>query len=276
MTAAGGNGGQSVYAIKLAGMLVPLRRGETLLGRASDCGIVVPSEKASRKHAKLVVDESGVYVEDLKSTNGVFVNDEQVTKQLKLRLRDTIRIGDVTMRLVHLDDMKRTRRGDPLPAGIPDEAGHAGNRGAGGMTKQASAFDVVGPLVDKMLTLGRTDEAERLLRPPMQRILEGVQSGGGAAEGVTSAAASYAVRLAEASGDAEWIDWAVKIHSLLARTLPIAVVDDLYRVLRSVRDIDRPALREYVERLEARAGEMGPTERFALKRISGLVRIASS
>ncbi len=263
-----------MYAIKLAGMLAPLRRGETLLGRANDCGIVVPSEKASRKHAKITVEDSGVYVEDLRSTNGVFVNDEQITSRIKLRLRDTIRIGDVSMRLVCLDDMKRTRRGDPLPSGIPHEDTRPGVPGSGGLTKQASAFDVVGPLVEKMLTLGRTDEAERLLRPPLQRILAGVEEGGGAEEGVTSAAATYAVQLAEATGDAKWIDRAIRIHWLLGRTLPIAVVDDLYRVLRSVRGIDQPALREYIEQLESRAEEMAPTERFALKRISGLAQIA--
>ncbi len=252
-------------------MLSPLRQGETLLGRANSCGIIIPSEKASRRHAKITVDGSKVYIEDLGSTNGVFVNEEQIASRTLLDLRDTVRIGDVTIRLVHLDEMKRTRRGDhPAPGALQHPRSSAAVA-----TKQAHAFDVVGPLIEKMLTLGRRDEAERLLRTPLQRILAQVEEGGSIEESITSAAANYAVRVGEATGSPQWIDAVVRIHMLLARTLPIAVVDDLYRVLRNVKGIDCAALRQYVQRLESSSAVTAPTERFAIKRIHGLVRIAS-
>jgi len=46
--------------------------------------------------------------------------------------------------------------------------------------------------------------------------------------------------------------------------------------LRVVRGIDLVMLRHYIERLDARAGGMAPTERFALKRIAGLRQIAEA
>ena len=139
-----------------------------------------------------------------------------------------------------------------------------------GHTQQGHAFDVVGPLIDKMLTMGRVDEAERLLRSPIQRVLSHAEQGLPVDEAVTSAAATFAVRIAEASGTAHWIDLTFRVHSALGRTLPLPVVDELYRVLRGVRGIDRATLRNYIEQLESRARTMAPTERFALKRIVGL------
>jgi len=256
-------------------MLAPLRRGDTLLGRGNNCDIVVPSEKASRAHAKITVGRSGVHIEDLNSTNGVFVNDTPIESRTRLNVRDTIRIGDSTMRLVHFDDAKRTRRGDPIPGHVFETADRSTlRRDVDRATKQAHSLDVVGPLVEKMLTLGRTDEAERLLRSTVQRLLAVAEQGGQIEEEVTSSAAVYAVRLAEATKTAHWIDQVIRLHAALGRTLPLSVVDDLYRILRVVRGIDYPMLRHYIERLESGADAMAPTERFALKRIAGLCRIA--
>jgi hypothetical protein len=265
---------QAVYAIKLAGMLAPLRPGETLLGRGSDCDVVVPSEKASRLHAKIIVESGTVWVEDLQSTNGVFVNDEPVVGRAQLRLRDAIRIGDTTMRVVHFDDMKRTHRGDALE--LPgDSLPEAFHRVSTDPAPAPNSFEVVGPLVDKMLTLGRIEEAERLVSAPFERLIADVEQGSPVAPEVTEAAASFAVKLAQASGNARWVDRIIRVHASIGRLLPLAVVDDLYRVLRRARGVDLVALRRYAEQLEAGAAGHGPTERFTVKRIAGLCQVAS-
>lgn len=265
---------RSVYAIKMAGLVVPLQPGETLLGRGSSCDVVVPSEKASRVHARILVEESGVYLEDLKSTNGVFVNDEQVAR-VQLALRDRIRIGDSILSLVLFEDLKLTRRGDPTPEGFTDPS-PTSDPPPQDVTKEAHAFEVVGPLVEKMLVLGRLDEAERLLRTPLQRVLGQVEQGMPIDLKVTTSAAVLAVRLAEATGKPHFIDLVLRMHAALARPLPLPIIDDLYRVLRAVRGIDQAVLRNYVERLEAHASAMGPTERFALKRIVGLRQLSTA
>ena len=51
-----------------------------VLGRGSDCDLVVPYKLLSRKHARFLVDGDHLLVEDLNSGNGTFVNDQRVTK----------------------------------------------------------------------------------------------------------------------------------------------------------------------------------------------------
>jgi len=68
--------------------------GRVIAGRSPDNEIYIKSKYVSRHHAQLISDEHGCVVEDLNSTNGVFVGEERVKKQ---RLND----GDVVSMGVH-------------------------------------------------------------------------------------------------------------------------------------------------------------------------------
>ncbi len=69
-----------------------LNKLEHVVGRADDVDITLEGEGLSRRHARLVRDDAGWYVEDLESTNGTHVNDRKVTKQ-RLADGDLIRTG---------------------------------------------------------------------------------------------------------------------------------------------------------------------------------------
>lgn len=62
---------------KLGDKNIPLL-GSTLLGRAKDCNICIPASHLSRKHAKFIVMGESLTVEDLKSSNGTFVNGKRI------------------------------------------------------------------------------------------------------------------------------------------------------------------------------------------------------
>ena len=67
--------------------------GETVvLGRSRECGLRLPDADTSRKHAKIVCEADAFVIHDLGSTNGTFVNGEQVATQT-LRPGDRIEIG---------------------------------------------------------------------------------------------------------------------------------------------------------------------------------------
>lgn len=66
--------------------------GRVIIGRSPDNEIYIKSKFVSRHHAQLVNDEEGCVVEDLNSTNGVFVNDRQVKKHL-LKDGDIVSLG---------------------------------------------------------------------------------------------------------------------------------------------------------------------------------------
>ncbi|NCF15035.1 MAG: AAA family ATPase [Gammaproteobacteria bacterium] len=68
--------------------------GRIIVGRSPDNEIYIKSKFVSRHHAQLISDENGCVIEDLNSTNGVFLGERQIKKY---RLRD----GDVVSLGVH-------------------------------------------------------------------------------------------------------------------------------------------------------------------------------
>jgi adenylate cyclase len=63
--------------------------GEVVIGRSPDCQVVLKDFGISRNHARLVVDEEGVRIQDLKSKNGTQVNGVPI---VEARLKDGDRI----------------------------------------------------------------------------------------------------------------------------------------------------------------------------------------
>jgi putative secretion ATPase (PEP-CTERM system associated) len=66
--------------------------GRIIVGRSPDNEIYIKSKFVSRHHAQLISDGNGCIVEDLNSTNGVFVGEKQI-KKYKLRDGDVISLG---------------------------------------------------------------------------------------------------------------------------------------------------------------------------------------
>jgi len=68
--------------------------GRIIIGRSPDNEIYIQSKFVSRHHAQLTSDEYGCAIEDLNSTNGVFIGEERIKKH---RLKD----GDVVSLGIH-------------------------------------------------------------------------------------------------------------------------------------------------------------------------------
>jgi hypothetical protein len=78
-----------------------LENGSVSIGRSSGSDIVVKSDDyASGRHAQLSRHGGLLYVEDLGSTNGTFVNGEKAVGATPLRDGDTVKIGSTTFRFV--------------------------------------------------------------------------------------------------------------------------------------------------------------------------------
>jgi hypothetical protein len=86
-------------------------------------------------------------------------------------------------------------------------------------------------------------------------------------------AARYAVKCATATGSGTWLNLLVRIYRARREVLPVEHIDILYGVIRQMRDVDWAVLGEYVEELGTRSARMSPAERFACKRIEGLLRL---
>lgn len=73
-----------------------------VVGRSSDLDMVLVEDMVSRKHAQISMRQDQVWIEDLGSTNGTFVNGEKV-KQTRLKEGDRVLIGTSILKLIAAD-----------------------------------------------------------------------------------------------------------------------------------------------------------------------------
>src|SRR5262249_55466770 len=89
------------YLIVLAGSNVGEMykiSGEAMvIGRCQQAEVLIIDEGISRRHARLVVEEGQVRIEDLGSTNGTYVNGVRVLSDEVLQDGDKIQIGSTTI-----------------------------------------------------------------------------------------------------------------------------------------------------------------------------------
>lgn len=65
------------------------------LGRNRENDIIIKDPYISKKHFKIVEDEEKYYMEDLKSANGTYLNEERIFDVVRLKNGDIIRIGQI-------------------------------------------------------------------------------------------------------------------------------------------------------------------------------------
>jgi pSer/pThr/pTyr-binding forkhead associated (FHA) protein len=255
--------------LRYSGSDLVLGRSEVVIGRGVDADVVLSSALVSRRHARLSIDDEGaVTIEDLSSRNGVYVNGELLRAPRRLEIGDRLDIGGEELELAREVDEEAMRRRDTQLEMRAQKPLDAEER-----TRQASAFVLLGGLLDKLLALGRVEEAERLMSTHLERLLADAEKGARPESFAT--AGHYAVRLAEATGKARWVDYGVRLYLALREPMPAPQIDALHAVVRRVQGVDIVRLREYVGVLRARASELGPAERFALRRIESLADVAA-
>lgn len=76
---------------------IPLREGEHVIGRAPDCLVRVDTPKTSRHHARIVVTDGRVLLEDLGSRNGTHLGTRRIDGPTTLSDGDEIGIGTAVL-----------------------------------------------------------------------------------------------------------------------------------------------------------------------------------
>lgn len=84
----------------------PVAKGVTVVGRARECDLRIPTRDTSRRHCEITVSDKGVAVRDLNSSNGVFVNGRRV-EESRLNAGDKLTIGPVRF-IVQIDGKPAT------------------------------------------------------------------------------------------------------------------------------------------------------------------------
>jgi hypothetical protein len=82
--------------------LIELKLGANRVGRHPDNDFRIEHSTVSSVHCEIVLHNDGVLLRDLESTNGTFVNDEQV-REIQLVPGQIVRLGDVELLVETID-----------------------------------------------------------------------------------------------------------------------------------------------------------------------------
>jgi pSer/pThr/pTyr-binding forkhead associated (FHA) protein len=281
--------------------------GQFVIGRSAECQLALDDPLVSRRHALLTVRTDNVTVEDLGSRNGIRVNDAKIDGRFEVFHGDKITIGSQEMvlegtpdenvlavpesiafgttrattltpqiaALMQRDDLREEPWSESTTPGV--SLGFASSRsvplGEQQPDRRVTALSFIGSLADKALTMGRAEEAERILHRSLNELLERARTGSIPPNDVAAKAAMYAAKLSTATGKGSWIEYIFALYSCTDQLVPSSVVDELYSSVRKVKSLDMTKLRNYVESLRKRSAQLGPSERFVLQRLEGLERL---
>ena len=85
-----------VYSLGGEKRRIELRKDKIFIGRSPECDIQFPVKSISRKHAGLYLHNEEYFIEDLESTNGIYINGIKIEKA-SLRNGDFIELGEIKM-----------------------------------------------------------------------------------------------------------------------------------------------------------------------------------
>ncbi len=81
------------------GSIIPIRSDLTI-GRKDDNSIVLNEQHVSGKHARIIVRNDSLFIEDLNSTNGTYLNGTKINSKTRLSNKDEIKIGNVVFKVL--------------------------------------------------------------------------------------------------------------------------------------------------------------------------------
>ena len=85
--------------VALQGRQYPLE-DQLTVGRAAECQITIDDTFASQLHARVFNHEGQLFVEDLGSTNGTYLNRRKLQGPQAVRRGDRLQVGNTVMELV--------------------------------------------------------------------------------------------------------------------------------------------------------------------------------
>ena len=124
---------------------VQITKDKTTLGRRPYNDIVIDNLAVSGEHAVLQMVGSDVFIEDLNSTNGTYINGKAVKKQL-LAHNDTVEVGKYKIKFMVDDGTDYEKTMIMKPGSMAPSAGRAS--GFGGLSGAAGS---IGPATIRVM-----------------------------------------------------------------------------------------------------------------------------
>lgn len=258
-------------AVHCGGVEHELRTGSLLVGRLTECDIVIDEALVSRMHARVCVTSEGVTLEDLHSTNGVYVNGARIVHAVTLNVGDRALVGtqELAFDEIRTDPAPPPSSPPPPSSGNvigdpPTKAGPQPHPLPIPVTARAEALELLGTLARRLANEHKADQAPRMLGPHLKGILRGAHSGLVVPDALSTLASEYAIDLAHWTSDTRWLDYVVELHLVTKRLLPKSVLGALQRTERWVGLMDRPLLEYYIASFASRSKDLTDSEKATL------------
>ncbi len=76
-----------------------LVQGKSTVGRDLNNDIIIEDQLVSKSHAAVYVENGDIYIEDMNSSNGVYVNGKKISRRIKVNNGSLIRVGSTILKL---------------------------------------------------------------------------------------------------------------------------------------------------------------------------------
>ncbi len=263
-------------------------RGELTLGRGDEAGILLDDPLVSRLHARLhVLTDQTIVIEDLESTNGVFVNGARLTLHTKQLFEgDSLLLGTTEVGLFSTRDSatmpiapRVSQAHTVRPSGAPAPTARpiavittrrvAEPISSAPATPRAEVFELIDRLADRLLASGNQVEAVRVLSEHLHDVLLGTSAGLCVTTALLDHATRCALKLHGWTRKPSWLDYVLELH-LACRVLPNAACLDALQAALPVTGLDAGLFNQLLSDLDAVMGNSSDDERERLARLREL------
>lgn len=263
------------------------------IGRAAECHLILDDPSVSRVHATIVNEEAGLFLEDRGSRNGCIVNGTRIAGRVPLADGDRITIGHQSIRIIAMDKISDADRTLGLvtcsgcgswvsshdarcpQCGAPRAAAGADPKKAARMNLTQQPQLMIATLVQKALDMGRHEEAEKLLSNLMESMVKREKRGEAIDAEELETVTRHTAALCEATRNPAHISRLFAFHHARGRLMSRETIESLYELVRKVGYRSCPEMSRYLELLSSISGTFGPGEKFAHRRLEGLVSLCS-
>jgi hypothetical protein len=259
------------YRLRFVLQELDLPQGGTIIGRSLDCHLTLEDPLVSRRHARIVVDETGARIEDMGSRNGVRVNGAVIHEPVGLRNGDRVRIGTQDFVFCCVDGGGRAHSRTtgqlrlcascrlPYPRELlacpsceaTEQTDEDTLTGSGRSAAHVWNVQLMVESLERALRLSRIEDAERIVQRAIAQIEEVIVAGGSLDGAALAALSGQATATSLASGDPAWAHWVLDVYGRICRVPPVGVIDRVGEVAAKHRPLFREAFDQLLTRLDA-------------------------
>ena len=217
-----------------------LPTGTLQVGRMADCWLTLDDDLISRYHAKFVVTGDTLFVEDLNSRNGTFVNGHRLDGRVKLADGDQVRIGREIVAVLG---------GEPIESHEDPEDNLRRTLGPG---EETQFPNLIGQLVEKSLKVGRIKEAERYALALTNQLMGAKVPGD---HPTAMSCVRCLIALAEKSSSGVWLDRVFRLHAVHGWILTDEFQGSIRSALDRIPRVPGTGLEDYEQTLRTMVKE---------------------